>query len=124
MVNVYTPVEFGKKALWNESRTFWISGMSDAKKAKAYKQKKTISNCQIRRWTSLLMGLLCCMGDCLKYQAIVAKTGMPSVQKLKLDDRLSFLQDSHPKVYIQIYLSLVLQESFVMFLSGLFYLQI
>ncbi len=69
-------------------------------------------------------GNLDCLSDCLKYQAILAKTVMPSVQRLKLDDQWAFLQDSHPKVYIQIYLSLVLQGSFVMFSSGLFSLQI
>jgi len=39
----------------------------------------------------------------LKYQAILEKMVIPSVQKLKLDDQWSFLQDSDPKVHIQIY---------------------
>jgi len=36
----------------------------------------------------------------LKYQAILAKMMMPSVQRLKLDDLWTFLQDSRLKVYI------------------------
>jgi len=53
------------------------------------------------------MGVLfCCRkwkASLFEYQAILAKMVMP----LELDDQWTFLQDSHPKVYIQIYLSLV-----------------
>jgi len=74
---------------------------------------------QTWRRSSLVMGVLCCrrkwkswlcmkdIMNSLKYQAILEKMVIPSVQKLKLDDQWSFLQDSDPKVHIQIYWSLV-----------------
>ncbi len=45
--------------------------------------------------------------DYFKYQAILVRIVMPSVQRLKLDDQWTFLQDSRPKVHIQINLCLV-----------------
>ncbi len=81
------------------------------KKRKAYEQKNTISIVKHEVGPFLLWGCfavarsgnLDCMKeimDSLKYQAIFAKIVMSSVQRLKLDDQWTFLQDSHPKVLV------------------------
>ncbi len=59
--------------------------------------------------------------DSLKYQAILARIVMPSVQRLKLD--LTFLQDSNPN-YTSKSTYACLRDRRRLFLSGLFSLRI
>ncbi len=81
---------------WNLLDT-WFSSMSGVKKGKVHKQKKnTISIVKHGERPDLLWGCFAAAGsgnldcmkdimDSLKYQAILAKNVMPSVQRLKLE---------------------------------------
>ncbi len=100
----------------DQTGTFWPMDQEYVwcKTGKPYEQKNTISMLKHGGGPVLLWGCFAVAGngnrDCMKnimdsleYQAILAMIRMSSVQRLKLDVQ----QDSHPKVYIQIYLCFV-----------------
>jgi len=101
-------VEFWKNALWSYVTKLELFGpISGMQKRQSSWVEEHHLHGQTWTWSSLVMGVLfCCRkwkASLFEYQAILAKMVMP----LELDDQWTFLQDSHPKVYIQIYLSLV-----------------
>ncbi len=109
-------VDFWKNVLWSvetkpmDQRYIWC------KSGKAYDQKNTITTIKHCGGPVLIWGCFAIAGsaniDCMKDINIIWSTGhfgkivMPLVQRQKFDDQWTFLQDNHPKLYIQIYLKL------------------
>ena len=117
------PTEFWVTVLWTDETKLELFGRMDQRyvwrvKGQAYDQKNTIPIVQHGGWSKMMLGcfsaagtsnLYCVHGimDSQKYQAILKRNVIPSVDKLNLGDHWTFQQDNDPKQNLQVHQSLV-----------------